>query len=323
MGLKNGKYQAASLTPNPHNQLCASKNIIYPNDISSETTATIPIQSSSSIASQPTQTGNLIITIRMLTMNSNEVNQTTTQQTISKSSSDSCVSSTNGYTIVNSNNKLISKEMTGTHDEIVDQSSENNQNNNATINEVSSSASSVCKKFNSKYNQTTIVPQQHQQQLQNDQQQQQQLPIVVVCDSQNNVNNTNITTTTTCNNQNNVNNNRNNTNNNSSVGCSFRLSSCPFADKISNMLVNKCRFNSSSSSSNISGSIIPSTSNTEVPLISTSSKASKMKKGLLGKFKSAKQKKNRDDTKISMDDASSSLNSSNASSSSYGSDKVS
>lgn len=234
------------------------------------------------------QTGNLIISIHMLTMNnSNEVNSNSCRS-IAGSCVNSAVTEISAVSS-NSNNSSTSSKQT------VDQyNNDKQQQNFEKMNGVNASTS-ACKKFNSKYNKATLVsksPASSSQQESNN---------TPTCDNQSNSNNNNS-----------VNNNEISNSPPATSTNNFRLSSCPFADRISTMLGNKCKFGSSSNHSTI------------VPVASgTSATTAKVRKGILGKFKtSTKQKQKSRDEKVPSDDVNSSLNTSNTSSSSNGSDKT-
>ncbi|XP_063707982.1 suppressor of cytokine signaling 5 [Culicoides brevitarsis] len=253
MGQNNAKTQATSKsTTNNDDDLKQPK---------SQAGQKNQVPHATTIAAATTQTGNLIISIHMLTMNnSNEVNSNT-----------SCRPS--AVADCNSNNNTPATDISAC--------SKDQYNNKQQQQSSSEKAStSVYKKFNSKYNKATLITSPGSSSSSANSPT--SSPDSKTCDNQSN-NNASIT-------------NSSSSSSNSSKeeavspSSSFRLSSCPFADKISNMLVNKCKFGSSSSSSSSSGT-------------------SKVRKGLLGKFKSStKQKKSRDES-----DANTSLNTSSSS----------
>uniref|UniRef100_A0A336KMI3 CSON012903 protein n=1 Tax=Culicoides sonorensis TaxID=179676 RepID=A0A336KMI3_CULSO len=257
------------------------------------------------------QTGNIIISIHMLTMNnSNEVNSNCRSVTGNNCSSDNSISSSSEI----KNNESIDDQ---SNNEAQNNIIKNNQNNCKLD---ANSSTSILKKYNSKYNQATLLA---KNPIPSSSTSLQQVEATtnngVTCDNLKNNDSTHQ------NNNNNNNNVSNSPSSSSSVVTStvtpspsnnFRLSSCPFADKISNMLSSKCKFGGATSSSGVVQ---------QQPSVgASSSSSSKVKKGILGKFKSSKQKNKGDDSKSSKnaEDTSSSLNTSNASSSSYGSDKT-
>lgn len=226
-----------------------------------------------------TQTGNLIISIHMLTMNnSNEVNSNSCRSIAA--AADNCVNISTTAEI----SAACSKQT-------IDQyNNDKQQQHSEKMNGVNASTS-ACKKFSSKYNKATLVSKsspassfQHESNS-----------VAATCDNQSNSNNNNSV-------------NNNEISNSATPATStnnFRLSSC-----LSTMLGSKCKFGSSSNS------------NTIVP-VSSSATTAKVRKGILGKFKSnSKQKQKSRDEKMVAEDANSSLNTSNTSSSSNGSGKT-
>lgn len=271
MGQKNGKPQATSNLRKSSSATTSPR--VRPIVVQQQqqlATSSSPDQQQSldDTIAVKNKTGNLIISIHMLTMNhSNEVN------------SNSCRSITGDC--INNTTAEISAVCSKQSDKNSEQISGVNAN---------TTSNNVCKKFNSKYNKATLVSKSASPATSSSSQQE-----------SNGV--------TTCDNQ------YNNNSNPAPPTNNFRLSSCPFADKISNILGNKCKFGSSTNSS-----VVP----VQQPSSGTTATTAKVKKGILGKFKSStKQKqKSRDETKVLVDDANSSLNTSNTSSSSKGSDKT-
>lgn len=278
MGQNNAKSQKTSNLRNSSSR----KNGAHPLVVAQESSPDQQQSLNDTIAAKK-QTGNLIISIHMLTMNnSNEVNSNSCRS-IAGSCVNSAVTEISAVSS-NSNNSSCSSKQT------VDQYNNDKQQNGV------NASTSACKKFNSKYNKATLVSKSP------------------ATSSQQESNNT-----PTCDNQSISNNNNNSVNNNEISNSppatstnNFRLSSCPFADRISTMLGNKCKFGSSSNNSTIG------------PVASgTSASTAKVRKGILGKFKtSTKQKQKSRDEKVPSDDANSSLNTSNTSSSSNGSEKT-
>lgn len=280
MGQNNAKSQKTSNLRNSSSRKNGAHSLVVAQESSPDQQPSL----NDTIAAKK-QTGNLIISIHMLTMNnSNEVNSNSCRS-IAGSCVNSAVTEISAVSS-NSNNSSCSSKQT------VDQYNNDKQQQQNGVN----ASTSACKKFNSKYNKATLVSKSP------------------ATSSQQESNNT-----PTCDNQSISNNNNNSVNNNEISNSppatstnNFRLSSCPFADRISTMLGNKCKFGSSSNNSTIG------------PVASgTSASTAKVRKGILGKFKtSTKQKQKSRDEKVPSDDANSSLNTSNTSSSSNGSEKT-
>lgn len=269
MGQKNGKCQATSNL---------GKSSSFRNKRTLVPATNIQQQSLDDTIAK--QTGNLIISIHMLTMNnSNEVN-----------SNNSCRSITGSCTNNNNNNNDTTAEISASsssgssNKQIIDQSDDNSKQVQLMNDSekggagVNASATNACKKFNSKYNKATLIaksssPVSEQQESNS-----------VSCDNNNEGSSSSSSSTNTTNN--------------------FRLSSCPFADKLSSMLGNKCKFVGNS----------------------TSTVTTKVKKGFLGKFKccgssnsgigSTKVKSRKSEEPKVGDEANNSLNTSSSSSSS-------